>query len=230
MAVRFEMKGYKDLQSEIEKLKKAPRTVLERTEKDIKERGPGWIAQGVVERYNIEGSKGKGKKAITSGKIGKLKIKGSLNGDMQLEYSGRLLTPVHFGMKPTTMPDPGSQYTLKWKVLNEGGDPMVMRIKKLTKKQRKNIAKNLTQQGTRTSMKSPWMLQHTGNTKEGGTNYIPFQRTEKTDRKMSVVARTISLPQMVTQGKDGPLQPKAAEIFNENLEKRLDHHMKLLSK
>lgn len=227
MAVKFYMKGYKNLKKELNNLKKAPQTVLNRTEADIRSRGPNWIAQGVVERYNLGGSKNKGKAEIQSGKIGKLKIKGKLGKDMQLEYEGRYLTPVHFGMNPTDQPVPGTPYTMKWKVLRDGGTPMKSKIKspkKLTKKQKQNIGRNFTRQSTRTSERSPWMLQHTRNAKTDGVNYIPFQRTSSTGRKMGHVAREVSLPQMVTQGKNGPMHPEVEKIFNANLEKRFDHY------
>ena len=230
MAVTGQVKNLNYLKKEIEKMKKAPKAVLDRTENDIRVRGPSWIAQGVVERYNIGGGKGKGKKEILGGKIGKLKITGSFaKKTLQLEYSGRRLTPVHFGMKPTIKPTPGSTYTMKWKVLQDGR-PMQSKVKKLTKKQRSALGKNFTGQGTRTSERSPWMLQTTGTSNVDKVPYIPFQRTKSTGNKMAHVARAVSLPQMVTKGKNGPFHPEIEKIFNENLEKRFNHHMERLMK
>ena len=230
MAVTCEIKYYNDVKKKLEAMKKAPKKVLDRVESDIKTRGPGWIAKGVVERYNLEGSAAKGRKAILDGDVGNLKIKGSLTDGLSLVYSGRQLTPVHFGMKPTIRPEMGTPYTLKWQVLKETTKPVNVKIKKLTKKQRKNIGRNLTGQGIRTSERSPWMLQPTGTNNPDKVPYIPFQRTKSTGRKMYHVARTVSLPQMVTQGKDGPMHPASKKYFNEGLSKRLDHHMKLLEK
>ena len=62
MAVSIGIKGFDDLQKKLNDKKKAAKKVLERINSDIKTRGPGWIAQGVVERYNLGGSKGAGKK------------------------------------------------------------------------------------------------------------------------------------------------------------------------
>ena len=104
-----------------------------------------------------------------------------------------------------------------------------MAKQKLTKKQRAALGKNFTRSGTQNSPKSPWMLQHTGNTKAEGIDYIPFQR-RKQPGKFDEVMRTVSLPQMVTQGKNGPLRPEVEARFTEALAKRLEHHSKLLEK
>ena len=224
MAVKVEIKDYQKLKRQIERMKTAPEKALKAVENDIRDRAPGWIAEGVAERYALSDGKSSkdsvSKKEGLSGKVGKLRIKGSLkNNTMVLEYSGRPLTPAHFGMKPITKPTPGSAYTLKWKVLR-GSKGTTAKIKKLTKKQRKNIGRNFTNQSTQNSQRSPWMLQPTGNTKEGGTNYIPFQRRGQTE-PFNYVARTVSLPQMVTKGKNGALRPEVKKNFNEKLEKRV---------
>ena len=224
MAVRGGLKGYKQLVKELDKMKKAPKKVLAAAEADIRKRAPGWIASGVVERYNLEGGKREGKAAMLKGKVGDLKIEGSLqNKTMALKYSGRLLTPVHFGMKPISRPQPGTPYTLKWKVLR-ASKGTTAKIKKLTKKQLKNIGHNFQHEGTQNSPKSPWMLQPTGAKDADKTQYIPFQRRGQSD-PMKHVARTVSLPQMITEGKNGPLRPEVAKHFDENLEKRIAHNI-----
>lgn len=209
-------------------MKTAPAKALKAAENDIRDRAPGWIAAGVADRYAIsDGTSSKSsvsKKEVLSGNIGKLRIKGSLNNNttMRLEYSGRSLTPVHFGMKPISKPQPGSAYTLKWKVLR-GGKGTTAKIKKLTKKQRKNMGRNFTHQSTQNSQRSPWMLQPTGAKDLDKTQYIPFQRRGQTE-PFRYVARGPALPQMV-KNKNGELHPEVAEHFNENLEKRITHNI-----
>ncbi len=225
MSIKIGIKDYKQVIKQLDKMKDAPKKALEATEADIKKRAPGWIASGVVERYNLEGAKGAGKKAILSGKVGELEIDGSLqNKTLHLKYSGRLLTPTHFGMSPTTKPASGKQYTLKWKVKRTDGKPFKSHVKKLTKKQKSALAKNFTASGSQNSPRSPWMLQPTGAKSADKVQYIPFQRRGQTE-PFNHVAKTLSLPQMIRKGKDGPLHPEVAAHFYENLEKRVTHNL-----
>lgn len=220
--VKVEVKNLKQIKRDLERMKKAPQIVLDRTFSDVKQRGPSWIAKGVTERYGIK------KKEILDGSVGQLIFQGDGIHNLQLEYSGRMLTPVHFNMRPISPPSPGNPYTIK-ATIYKGNRQTIGKIKKLTKKQRANIGRNFTHQSTRNSPQSPNMLQHTGNAKAGGVDYIPFQRGTqpgKRDKKFT----TVSLPQMVTEGKNGPMHPEVANRFCEGLEKRVNHHMKLLEK
>lgn len=226
MSVTCEIKNYKALRKQIEDMKKAPQKVLQATSNDLRKRGRGWIADGVVERYNLEGNKSKGKKAIVDEDVGKVEITGSLvDNTMKFKYKGRRLTPIHFSMSPTARPAPGTQYTLKWKVRREGGKPVSAKIKKLTKKQRKNIGRNYTHQSTRTTQTSPSMLQPTGAKSADKVQYIPFQRkASRPGDKMDYPVKAMSLPQMVTQGKNKQFYPEIEKKFNQNLEKRFNHY------
>lgn len=218
MAVKGGIKGYKDLVKQLEGLKSAPQKVIESTLSDVKARGPGWIASGITDRYGIK------KTDITGGKVGKLKIQYKGSMALRLKYSGRRLTPARFSMSPKSPKPNRGSYTLKATIL-KGNRKTIGKVKKLTKKQLTNIGRNFQHQGTRNSPQSPWMLQTTGNKKEGGIDYIPFQR-RKQPGEFKDVMRTVSLPQMVTQGKDGDLQPEVEARFMEGLEKRMDHYAK----
>ena len=152
-----------------------------------------------------------------------LQVKGRKVNTIKIKYTGRVLTPTHFGMTPKA---PGKNaYTLKASII-KGEKATLGKVKKMTKKQRAALAKNFTRSGTRSSPHSPIMLMSTGNKKEGGTNYIPFQR-KSTDRKDVEAIKTLSLPQMVSSERTAPNITKA---INEGLEKRLEQHMKLLQK
>jgi hypothetical protein len=55
-----------------------------------------------------------------------------------------------------------------------------------------------------------------------GGQYLPFQRVSK-NRNDIEVKKTVSLPQMISSERTAEGIQK---VINENLEKRLDHHMK----
>ena len=130
-----------------------------------------------------------------------------------------MLTPTHFGMTPKA---PGvNAYTLKASII-KGEKKTLGKVKKLTKKQRANLAKNFTRSGTRSSAKSPIMLLHTGNKQEGGTNYIPFQRVSS-NRKDIKAIKTVSLPQMVSSPRTSNAISKAV---SETANERIEHHLR----
>ena len=209
MAVTCSIKDYNAIQKKIDGLGKKSETVMKRTLSDMKSRVPGWIATEVSSKYGVK------KGEINSGTIGSVKVKGDTVETVQIIYKGRVLTPTHFGMTPKA-PGKGA-YTLKAAVIR-GQKTELGKVKKLTKKQRKNIGKTFTRSGTKTSDHSPIMLMPTGGT------YIPFQR-KSTNRSDVEAIKTVSLPQMVSSERTKPGIDKA---ISENLGKRLDHHMKLL--
>lgn len=222
--------GFDDIIAELRNIEKNAQTVCDRTVSDVVNRGPSWIAQGVADRYGIK------KADIVGQKIGKVNTKSTAVGlggthkySAQLVYTGRQLTPVHFGMRPIKPPSVRSAYTLK-ATIYKGNRETIGKVKKLTKKQLTNVGRNFTHQGTQNSPQSPWMLQPTGNRKRGGgVDYIPFQRRSQTGGFQHAM-RTVSLPQMITEGKDGPMHPEVEKRFIEALEKRLANHSKLLEK
>lgn len=209
---------YQQTIKELEKMQKAPKKVIEKTVKDFKQRGPSWVAQEVVKFYNIKKSEITPAKAgkASKGSAGSIKVAGETVDSMALIYRGRVLTPVRFSMTPKA---PKATYTLKAQI-TKGEKKTLGKVKKLTKKQRANIGKNFTQQGTRSSNKSPIMLMSTGNKQEGGTNYIPFQRQSK-DRKDIKAIKTISMPQMISNPK---VEKAVYAAVNEKLGKRFDHY------
>lgn len=217
MGVRCEIKDYNVLKKRLVEMQKAPRKVIDRTLSDMKTRVPTWVAAEVSNVYGVK------KAEINGGKIGKVTVKGNTVNTVKIRYTGRVLTPTHFGMTPKT---PGKNaYTLKASII-KGEKSTLGKVKKMTKKQRAALAKNFTRSGTQSSTRSPIMLMSTGNKKEGGTSYIPMQR-QSTDRKDIEAIKTLSLPQMVSSPRTAPNITKA---INEGLEKRLDQHMKLLQK
>ena len=215
MSVTCQIRNYEALKKQIEDMKKAPQKVLDRTLSDMKKRAPTWVATEVSKVYGVK------KGEVNGNALGKMKVEGNTVKNIKIVYTGRVLTPTHFGMTPTA---PGKNaYTLKATIIR-GQRATLGKVKKLTKKQRAALGKNFTRSGTRNSAKSPIMLMHTGNSQAGGTSYIPFQR--KSFNRTDVEAiKTLSLPQMVSSERAAPNISKA---INEGLEKRLEHHLKLL--
>lgn len=207
------IRNFKKVKLEIENKKKAPQKALNATLKDVKARAPGWVAKEITAVYGVK------KSEVQDGTLGKVKVEGDSLQTARIVYTGRPLTPTHFGMTPKS---PGSNaYTLKASFI-KGQKATLGKVKKLNKKQRAALAKNFRGEGTRSSDRSPIMLMRTGNTRADGTNYIPFQR--KSTRRNDIEAiKTVSLPQMVSGHRTAP---QISQAINENVQKRLEHHMK----
>ena len=204
----------KAVQKELEAINKKADTFMQRCMSDARKRGPGWIAQGVAEEYKVT------RKAVTSGDLGRLSVKGNMK-HLQLKYSGQRIDLTKFNLTPKT---PKKTYTLKVEV-RRGQKVAINKVGKPTKKQYRNIGKNFRREGARNSQSSPVMLMNMGNTEK----YLPFQRTSQ-NRTDFHLKRAIALPQMVTEGKNGPLHPAPAKYFNAGLEKRVENHRKQLLK
>lgn len=184
--------------------------VLKRTTNDFKRYAPGWVAKEVSSVYNIKTTEVKPTKG---GKpVGRIWVDGETISSASITYKGRVLTPVHFGMAPKV---PKPAYTLKATIFR-GNRKTLGQVKRLTKKQKKNVGRNFTKQGTRSSDKSPIMLMHAG----GGT-YIPMQRKSRRRNDIEAI-RTLSLPQMI---ENPQVRRFTGEAIDEKLSKRFYHHL-----
>lgn len=218
MAVTVQIKDMKKLQRQLKALGKAPQRVINSTIGDMKKRVPPWIAAEVSQVYGVK------KAEITGQKIGEVKVLGSRLDNIVIAYQGRMLTPVHFGMSPPAPKEARGAYTLKATIIR-GQRKTIGKVKKLTKKQKKNVGRNFTHKGTQNSPTSPNMLLSTGAKRADAVQYIPFQRTQQVTRgKKGVWEKftAVSLPQMVSSKRTAPNIQKA---INEGLEKRMDHYM-----
>ena len=215
MSVVCQIRNYGALRKKLEDMKKAPKAVMKNIMTDTRKRVPGWVAAEVSKVYGIK------KKELMpgSGKAGTVSVQGDKIQNAKIVYKGRLLTHTHFSMTPQT-PKLDGGYTLKATVIR-GKRSTLGKVKKLTKKQRAALGKNFTRSGERKSDHSPIMLMHTGNAKEGGTNYIPFQR-KSTNRKDIEAIKTVSMPQMVSSQRT---EKEINRAISEGLGKRLDHYM-----
>lgn len=201
------------------KLQEAPEKVCKAVVSDFKTRAPSWIAAEVTKVYTINKKEIAPSKTGNGSKAGSISVRGRKISDVAIIYSGRLLTPTHFKMSPKQSSNGG--YTLKVEVV-KGQKKTWGKVKKLTKKQRKNVGKNFTRQGTQNSSKSPKMLMSTGNRTSDGTNYIPFQRVSQRRNDIQAL-KTVSVPQMVSNEKVS--QGIDASITT-NMTKRLEQQMR----
>ena len=179
---------------------------------DIKSRGPGWIAKGVAEEYNVTA------KAVQSGEMGRLKIKGGQDR-LEFVYSGGRSDLRRFVVKPRSKAPSKRTYGIDVEI-KRGKRKQLSKVSRPTKEQyRENIAKNFRREGTQNSPSSPIMLMRMSNQR----NYHPFQRMsqKRTDLQLK---QTLSLPQMVTIGENGPLHPAPAKYFNDGVLKRVEHN------
>lgn len=207
-SISAQLSNLQQLVADLEAIENGGKKAISNTIKDVKARAPGWIAQEVTAVYNIKKSEitpsGSGKPKKMAGSI---QITGETIEELTITYSGRLLTPVHFGMTPKTAP-PGKSYTLRMQVV---------------KGQKKVIGRYLN---TRTpggpySERSHNILMGTGNTKAGGVSAIPFQRMSRTRTDIKKFT-TISVPSMITSERTNE---KIMTRLQEETAKRLQHNL-----
>lgn len=198
-SMNVSLKGYAQLTRELHKINKDSETVIKRTTSDFKSRAPAWVAAAVSQTYGIK--KSEITKAKTSAKpVGKVVVSGILVDNVQLTFSGRVLTPTHFGMKPKTRP----------KATKDENGKTIRKAKKYT------VTAEIFR-GQRKALGSNVFL---GTNK--GTGDIPFQRTGQGRTPIEAI-KTLSIPQMITN------EDVAAQIqksIDEGLTKRLENHVK----
>lgn len=208
-SIKGQIQNFQKLIADVNAIEESGKKAISNTLKDVKARAPGWISSEIVKVYNIK--KGEitpaGKNAKPKKLAGTIKATGETFEDFAITYTGRLLTPVHFGMTPKAPPK-GKSYTLKAQVV-KGQKKVIGRYK------------NTRTPGGPYSKKSHNILMGTGNAKEGGVNWIPFQRMSerRTDLKKLT---SISVPQMVTSERTNPA---IMAKLNEETTKRLKHNL-----
>ena len=216
------IKNLKKIEKDIKKMSHAPEIVSKRVVNDFKGRAPGWIAKEVCAVYNIkQGEVKPSQQGSVGSSIGNIDVRGKTISSVTLVYRGRLLTPTHFNMTPKEPPHTrNSGYTIKVSIKKKQRKTLG-KVRKLNKKQKKNIGKNFTKQGEQNSPKSPIMLLHTGNKKGSGTNYIPFQRVSQQRNDLKAI-KTISMPQMIS---NPVVKERIDDRLSVEMQKRLNNHM-----
>lgn len=97
------IKNLKKIEDDIKEKEANLVKAVNATTNDFKRRGHGWISQEVTQVYAIK------KKDVTKTKKGakvngKVSIAGVKLNNIEIEYKGSLLTPVHFKMTPKKRP------------------------------------------------------------------------------------------------------------------------------
>lgn len=118
-SITMRVENLQKLLDQVQEIDEKGRKAVKATVRDVKSRAPGWIAQEVTQVYNIKKSEitpSSGKGAKPKKMAGSIQVRGETIEEMTITYSGRLLTPVHFGMTPKT-PPAGKSYTLKMQVV-----------------------------------------------------------------------------------------------------------------
>lgn len=140
--------GYEDVVNQINSMYKDSAKVINQTINDFRSRGPGWVSQEVVKEYNIKKKDvNETKKGIKN--AGKVRVGGVSLNNLEIKYQGRVLTPTHFSMKPTSRPAKGKTYT---------------------------VSAQIKKSGSRKVLSHKAFLAESG---RAGTIQIPFQRTGK---------------------------------------------------
>lgn len=107
--------NYGKLLKQLEGLNKDASKAIQKTVNDAKTRGPAQVTKAVTSVYGIATSDvtAAGKAAKGGAKtVGSIRISGQDVDVVHLTYSGRVLTPQHFKMKPTKRPVTGKKYTV----------------------------------------------------------------------------------------------------------------------
>lgn len=174
---------------------------LDRTTKDCKNRAPAQITKAVTAVYAIKSGEvaAAGKSAKLGAKtIGEIKIKSGHVSSIQLTYSGRRLTPLHFSMVPKLKPVGKKKYTVKSTIFK--GQKKVLKGKYNTP-----IFLAPQRQGV----------------------VLPFQRIEK-DKRMPIYAiHTVGIPQMIDNeivAED--IHARIEELFIKRLQHHVDQVVK----
>ena len=117
--MKIESPNFNKIVRDIKSVNKSAESVLTRTVSDFRNRAPAWIGAAVTETYGI--SKKEVKEAFSGAKktVGRVKASGREIDGIGLEYSGRVLTPVHFKMRPGNRPANGKPYQITMEVYKE---------------------------------------------------------------------------------------------------------------
>lgn len=170
MRLTIQAKDLDRLAAQLAKNANQAKKALTATGSDMKKRVPGWAGTAVTEVYNIK------KQEVTPTKTGKpkkkagtIRVEGATVSSVEITYTGRTLTPTHFGMRPKTLTKSAKGKRRRKK------SPVTAEIKK---GQRKSLGSNV----------------FLGSNRGGG--YIPFKRSGRKAYPIESV-KTVSLPQMI---------------------------------
>lgn len=197
--ISIQLRKYDKLVKKLEKLNKDSEVALKKTVSDLKSRAPAQVTKAVTARYNIKAGE-----VTAAGKIAKttatvIKTPSKPIDTVQMTYTGTLLTPTHFNMKPKSRPqgtkDENGRTIKKPKKYEVSAE--------IIKGQRKGLGPNVFLGGNK-----------------GGTD-IPFQR--KGDSRTPIQAiKTLSIPQMIS---NETVYQDIQKNLEELISNRVNHHV-----
>ena len=178
-------KAYNKVINEVAKIQKQCDKALTRTVNDMKSRAPAQVSKAVRQVYGVSAATmtEEGKKAQQRA--------GGTDGTVRLVYSGRVLTPTHFKMKPTTLPTKRAKDTRMIPGQNIQSSKAVGDVAVVNPLAPYQVTAEIYK-GKRVKLPGQTFL---GTNKGGG--YIPFQR-EGDGRTPVKALKTVSIPQMIT--------------------------------
>ena len=185
----------KDLNKDVDK-------AISRTVSDCAQRAPAQVTKAVTAVYGIKSSEvteaGQGAKRGAK-TVGKIKVKGVSIDNVQLEYKGRLLTPIHFSMTPKAPPEKGKKFKVRAAIY---------------KGSKKTLGTGL------------WLAKPKKKVEDGkDPPYIAWKRVGKTRYPIEVI-RTVSIPQMIDNEKvNADIKTRMEDL----LIKRLNHNTERLA-
>ncbi len=225
-SVSCQIENLKKLQKQAKAVRKDSEKILKNTLSDLRKQAPAKVRQEVAAVYNFDkkeitpGATRKGKDGVKKAvkQAASFKTRGETIDSFALIYTGRLLTPVHFGMTPKVPPS-GRSYTLKMQVY-KGKKEVIGRYKSKHKP-----GGPFSQRSHNILMKRK-KVKKEGIPKEDAVKYIPFQRMSKNRIDLKIFTTT-SVPQMIEN-------PKVNAAIYDDLNKyaieRLNHHVKRFAK
>lgn len=195
--------------------------VLKYTVSDFRTRAPGWITKCVTQEYNIAArdvkAAYKGAKNAGTVSLGG----GTMIDNVSLQWAGRALTPTHFKMTPSKPPKlRGRRILAPNQYLNTDKGPK--QVAAWTRIPQKYSVSDTVFKGKKAVISGKY------NTpvfvaSVRGQKPLAFQRKNGSPRNEFESLRSISIPQMIEDGK-GNLKGDIQETINTNLEKRFRNH------
>lgn len=193
-----------DVHKKIDKFSRTlqdPTGVFQKTMSDMRSRAPGKVADAVRSQYSIKKAEiTPSKKKTDLKKAGRVTAAGDTIATFEIKYEGRMLTPLHFAMKPAGLPE-NKKYKISQKV----------------KKTRKVLSSPVS---TKTGQMVPFLAPAA----KGSSRIIPFLRPADS-RDIEKALKTVSLPQMIDNSE---VRKEINASLGEVLEKRFNHHVERL--
>lgn len=197
--------GGAELVKRLRKLENGGEKAIKSTVSEFTSRAPAWVSKGIREHYGVDAAAIKD--AAQRPKRGKttIKVAGVTVDGATLEYSGRLLTPLHFKMSPKERPKGKKAYKIRATII---------------KGQRTALPSDTFLGRPKQEEKENGKASKKASKKESEGLTLPYQR-KGPDRYPLEVIRTLSVPQMI----DGRAHDTVYDLISENLGKRFQHHV-----